>query len=138
MMPAAWQNDPTGVFDQRWWDGRAWTDRVRLDGRETTSAVDAAPPAAQHTADRLRAGTAPQPYAVTMTESRPAAPMPAGAPYAPFPPPLAADFGELPTHDPRPRRAGVVDRWAWGIVAVPAILLVVLLDESPASRPGRP
>ena len=122
MMPAAWQNDPTGVFDQRWWDGRAWTDRVRLDGRETTSAVDAAPPEAAHTADRLRAGTAPQPYAVTMT-----APMPVGAPFAPFPPPVGAEVGELPIHAARPRRAGVVDRWAWGMVAVPAVLLVALL-----------
>ena len=29
---ASWQQDPFGRHDQRWWDGTAWTDKVRTDG----------------------------------------------------------------------------------------------------------
>ncbi|HYF47346.1 MAG TPA: DUF2510 domain-containing protein [Acidimicrobiales bacterium] len=27
-LPAAWYRDPSGRHERRWWDGRAWTDRV--------------------------------------------------------------------------------------------------------------
>jgi hypothetical protein len=30
--PPAWHPDPTGRFDHRYWDGRAWTDHVARDG----------------------------------------------------------------------------------------------------------
>lgn len=128
--PGAWQTDPSGVFDERWWDGEGWTDRVRVDGRESTSAVGAAPVAAQRTAERLRAGTDPQPYAVTLTTPRPPAPTTAPVPLAssppPPPPPPPGGYGAPPPQAPLPPQAVVVDRWAWGIVALPAILLVVL------------
>ena len=39
--PAGWHPDPTGRADQRWWDGRLWTDHVIRDGAQTTDEVDA-------------------------------------------------------------------------------------------------
>ncbi|MFG1607784.1 hypothetical protein [Actinoplanes sp. NPDC049265] len=29
---ASWQNDPTGRYQRRWWDGHRWTDRVTTGG----------------------------------------------------------------------------------------------------------
>jgi hypothetical protein len=34
--PAAWHADPTGRFDQRYWDGRRWTEHVSRGGVPTT------------------------------------------------------------------------------------------------------
>jgi len=31
-----WAPDPTGRYPERWWDGAAWTTRIRLDGVEYT------------------------------------------------------------------------------------------------------
>jgi hypothetical protein len=33
--PAAWHPDPTGRYDQRWWDGSLWTEHVTRDGAQT-------------------------------------------------------------------------------------------------------
>jgi hypothetical protein len=30
--PAGWYDDPTGKWDQRWWDGTDWTNHVQRDG----------------------------------------------------------------------------------------------------------
>lgn len=30
--PAGWYDDPTGRWDQRWWDGTDWTNHVQRDG----------------------------------------------------------------------------------------------------------
>jgi hypothetical protein len=38
--PAAWHPDPTGRFDQRWWDGRLWTEHVTQDGRPDVDPID--------------------------------------------------------------------------------------------------
>lgn len=44
-MPAAgWYRDPTGVWDERWWHGAAWSDTVRIGdflGSEPPLAIDA-------------------------------------------------------------------------------------------------
>jgi hypothetical protein len=37
--PPAWHPDPTGRFDHRYWDGRAWTDHVSRDGLAQTDPV---------------------------------------------------------------------------------------------------
>lgn len=34
---ASWQGDPFGRHEQRWWDGRAWTEKVRSSG---TTGID--------------------------------------------------------------------------------------------------
>ncbi|MCU1596034.1 MAG: scramblase, partial [Frankiales bacterium] len=34
---AGWYADPTGTFDQRWWNGTAWTDQVVHGGQQTVS-----------------------------------------------------------------------------------------------------
>ena len=34
---ASWQGDPFGRHDQRWWDGEAWTEKVRSSG---TTGID--------------------------------------------------------------------------------------------------
>jgi hypothetical protein len=51
-VPAAWQADPTGRFELRYWDGTAWTDHVSTKGVQQTdpvmgdpAATPAAPPA---------------------------------------------------------------------------------------------
>ena len=43
-----WFPDPTGTFEHRWWDGRAWTDHVASNGQQSTSPLHpgAAPVAA--------------------------------------------------------------------------------------------
>jgi hypothetical protein len=46
---AAWHPDPTGRFEQRYWDGSRWTEHVSSAGRPT---VDALEPNAAHDATR--------------------------------------------------------------------------------------
>ncbi len=36
----AWYQDPTGRFEQRYWDGARWTDHVSTGGKPTVDAVD--------------------------------------------------------------------------------------------------
>ena len=43
-IPAAWQPDPTGRFQLRYWDGAAWTDHVSTNGVQQTDPVDGTPP----------------------------------------------------------------------------------------------
>ena len=38
-VPAAWQADPTGRFEVRYWDGTAWTDHVSTNGVQQTDPV---------------------------------------------------------------------------------------------------
>jgi hypothetical protein len=38
--PPAWHPDPTGRFDERWWDGQLWTDHVVRDGERAEDPVD--------------------------------------------------------------------------------------------------
>jgi len=48
-VPAAWQADPSGRFELRYWDGTAWTDHVSTNGVQQTDPVmgdPAATPAA--------------------------------------------------------------------------------------------
>jgi hypothetical protein len=37
--PPAWHPDPTGRFDQRWWDGRLWTEHVERGGERSEDPV---------------------------------------------------------------------------------------------------
>jgi hypothetical protein len=37
--PAAWHPDPTGRYDQRYWDGALWTEHVVRDGEQSTDPV---------------------------------------------------------------------------------------------------
>jgi hypothetical protein len=37
--PPAWHPDPTGRFEQRWWDGRLWTEHVVRDGERSEDPV---------------------------------------------------------------------------------------------------
>ena len=39
-----WHPDPTGRHEFRYWDGRAWSDRVSDRGHEATDSFDAAAP----------------------------------------------------------------------------------------------
>jgi hypothetical protein len=34
---AGWYADPTGTFEQRWWDGKAWSDKVVHAGQQSVS-----------------------------------------------------------------------------------------------------
>ena len=36
----AWYQDPTGRYEQRYWDGARWTDHVSTGGKPTVDAVD--------------------------------------------------------------------------------------------------
>lgn len=38
-VPAGWQPDPTGRFEQRYWDGTAWTEHVNAGGVSSTDPV---------------------------------------------------------------------------------------------------
>ena len=42
--PSRWCEDPFGRFELRWWDGTAWTARVRSDGWRATDPLGTAPP----------------------------------------------------------------------------------------------
>jgi uncharacterized protein YxjI len=42
--PAGWYPDPTGQFEQRYWDGLAWTEHVARQGQQAVSPLDAARP----------------------------------------------------------------------------------------------
>lgn len=42
--PAGWHPDPTGQFEQRYWDGMAWTEHVAHQGRQGVSPLNAVRP----------------------------------------------------------------------------------------------
>jgi hypothetical protein len=42
LAPAGWHADPSGLHDQRYWDGHAWTEHVSTDGRASLAPVCAA------------------------------------------------------------------------------------------------
>ena len=42
MSVSAWEPDPTGRHQYRWWDGEGWTDQVADDGVQTVDPVSAA------------------------------------------------------------------------------------------------
>jgi uncharacterized protein YxjI len=46
---AGWYPDPTGYFEQRYWDGVQWTEHVSSGGQGSISPMPAAPPAAVQT-----------------------------------------------------------------------------------------
>jgi hypothetical protein len=63
---SGWYTDPTGTFEQRWWDGQKWTDAVINAGQQTTSPLPtAAPPGSAATTGKVqrqlaeKAGIAP-------------------------------------------------------------------------------
>jgi hypothetical protein len=43
--PAAWQPDPTGKHDHRWWDGERWTEHVADAGQASVDPIEGATPA---------------------------------------------------------------------------------------------
>jgi hypothetical protein len=47
MPVAGWYPDPNGVFQHRYWDGRAWTEHVSRDGVTSLAPVVPVAPAAQ-------------------------------------------------------------------------------------------
>ncbi len=65
--PAGWYADPSGQFEQRYWDGAAWTDHVSRSGQQSTSPLAPGAPPAVHvtTPDKVvrqvqeKAGLAP-------------------------------------------------------------------------------
>ena len=42
--PAGWYPDPSGRFEQRYWDGTAWTEHVHSAGEQSVSPLQAMPP----------------------------------------------------------------------------------------------
>ncbi len=52
----SWQADPFGRHEQRWWDGRAWTEKVRSSG---TTGID--PPGVVARPEHARADVPAQP-----------------------------------------------------------------------------
>ena len=52
---AGWQPDPTGTFEQRWWDGQRWTEAVIDAGQQTTSPLPAgAAPVSASTTEQVK------------------------------------------------------------------------------------
>lgn len=108
---AGWYDDPSGVFETRWWDGQRWTAEVRTAGLRATSPVNLARPAAERQAAAMTARTDAlahaEPYAVEATTLT--------APVLPPPPTSStpvADVGHLPAR----RVHRVTNRWLWGLV----------------------
>ncbi len=52
---AGWYPDPTGTFEQRWWDGVTWTDKVIHAGQQTVSPLpDGAAPVQASTSEKVQ------------------------------------------------------------------------------------
>ena len=51
--PAGWYPDPTGQFEQRYWDGARWTEHVARGGQQAVSPLDAARPVNTTTPDKV-------------------------------------------------------------------------------------
>lgn len=109
MAQADWYRDPTGAFEKRYWDGKAWTDHVFHAGTQATAPIQN--PASMPPPD-------------------------GGSPTAPPPPPgpSSTSVGASPvTAPPRPSAGSaptdasgtVDDRYLWGIVAVPVVAGVI-------------
>jgi len=60
-VPAAWQADPTGRFEVRYWDGTAWTDHVSTNGVQQTDPVMGDPAATPAAAPMSSAPPEPAP-----------------------------------------------------------------------------
>lgn len=53
-----WREDPSGRFDERWWDGAEWGDQVRISGRMALSSLSSDEDAANTVAVHLRTSPA--------------------------------------------------------------------------------
>ena len=53
--PAGWHPDPTGQFEQRYWDGERWTEHVHAAGVQSVSPLPAAQPQVQHQTAQVQA-----------------------------------------------------------------------------------
>ena len=67
----AWYKDPTGRYEQRYWDGARWTDHVSTGGKPTVDAVD-------RSAARTPATPANAPMTAATTPGAPSAMAPLG------------------------------------------------------------
>lgn len=96
--PASWHPDPTGRFEQRYWDGSRWTDHVWTRGHQSTDPLIPAAATPQLPAEQAAApaasapAPAPAPAAATPQPEAPApaasAPVLAPAASAPVPAPV--------------------------------------------------
>lgn len=72
-MTAAWHPDPTGRYEQRWWDGAQWTEHVAIAGVQQVDPMGAAMgppgtgPGPQFASPVPQQGYAPYPYATRST-----------------------------------------------------------------------
>lgn len=66
--PAGWHADPTGRFDQRYWDGTSWTDHVATGGTRSTDPVRAKSGGEPATSDRPTETTAHDPSEASGTQ----------------------------------------------------------------------
>jgi TIR domain/Protein of unknown function (DUF2510) len=74
---ASWYPDPTGRYEQRYWDGSRWTDHVSTGGQPTVDAVDGTPKTAGDTTKA--AGPTRQTSTAAPSASTPGAPFSGGA-----------------------------------------------------------
>lgn len=59
--PAGWHPDPTGQFEQRYWDGSQWTEHVHHAGVQSVSPLSAAPTQAVQQVEQVAAEPEPEP-----------------------------------------------------------------------------
>ncbi len=99
--PAAWHPDPTGRFEQRYWDGARWTDHVWTRGRQSTDPLIPAAATPQLPTAEAAAPAASAPAPTPASAARPAAsaPQPAAAPQ-PTAAPAAAPQPAAPAPSP--------------------------------------
>jgi uncharacterized protein YxjI len=53
-IPAGWHPDPTGKFEQRYWDGSNWTDHVATQGQQGVDPIDAPRPVSTSSPEQVQ------------------------------------------------------------------------------------
>lgn len=128
---AGWYDDPTSVFEQRYWSGSGWTDQVTSSGVRGVSRPDADPVESRAlaasmaspvpTVDSAQASTGP---AHPPPSSTPQGPKTVGLrpPYQdPLTQPSPRDSDGDGPADTGPNGSEVDNRFLWGIIAAPVI-----------------
>lgn len=97
-----WYPDPTGRFEQRYWDGSQWTEHVSSAGQQRTDALPGGPAESEATSEPQALGDAPTvAREFPLLPQEPAVPEPEPEP-EPAPQPVAAQPVPAAATDPAP------------------------------------
>ena len=118
--PAGWYTDPSGRFDQRYWDGMRWTEHVLSGGMQSVDGPAAAPPTSVYP-EQGYVGTQAMIFATGGAGASAG-----GGGFTRFLDGIGPDAVERPEPMPRSALAGL-----GGVLAAFGVLVLLLPDDDP-------